>query len=133
MLDEAEALPALLAELAALGLLDLTLFVDNGSRDGSPGLVRAAGGEVLHEPRRGYGYPCLTGARAAAARGATVVVFMEADGTDDPAEAERLARPVLAAPRTSSSARAATRSAAPPPAACPSTSVSATSGWRPAW
>ncbi len=95
MLDEAEALPALLAELAALGLLGLTLFVDNGSRDGSPGLVRAAGGEVLHEPRRGYGYPCLTGARAAAARGAAVVVFMEADGTDDPAEAERLARPVL--------------------------------------
>jgi glycosyltransferase involved in cell wall biosynthesis len=95
MLDEAEALPALLAELASLGLLGPTIFVDNGSRDGSPGLVRAAGGEVLYEPRRGYGYPCLTGALAAAARGATVVVFMEADGTDDPAEAERLAGPVL--------------------------------------
>jgi len=95
VLDEAEALPGLLDELAALGLLDLSLFVDNGSRDGSPALIAAAGGEVLREPRRGYGYPCLTGARAAAARGASVVVFMEADGTDDPAQAELLARPVL--------------------------------------
>lgn len=96
VLDEADALPGLLAELDDLGLLGHTLFVDNGSRDGGPGLIAAAGGEVLREPRRGYGYPCLTGARAAAARGARVVVFMEADGTDDPAEAELLAAPVLA-------------------------------------
>jgi glycosyltransferase involved in cell wall biosynthesis len=95
VLDEADALPALLAELSGLGLLGLTLFVDNGSRDGGPALIRAAGGEVLHEARRGYGYPCLAGARAAAARGADVVVFMEADGTDDPAQARELARPVL--------------------------------------
>ena len=89
-------MPPLLAELSALGLLERTLFVDNGSEDGSVDLIRASGGEVLHEPRRGYGYPCLTGARAAAARGARVVVFMEADGTDDPAQARRLAGPVLA-------------------------------------
>ena len=96
MLDEAEALPALLAELQGLGLLARTLFVDNGSRDGSPALVRAAGGHLLHEPRRGYGYPCLTGARAAAACGASAVVFMEADGTDDPAQVRFLVEPVLA-------------------------------------
>ena len=96
MLDEAEALPALLAELSDLGLLGLTLFVDNGSADGGPDIVRAAGGEVLREPRRGYGYPCLAGARAAAARGARAVVFMEADGTDDPAQVRSLVAPVLA-------------------------------------
>jgi glycosyltransferase involved in cell wall biosynthesis len=114
VLDEAEALPALLAELAALGLLGLTLFVDNGSRDGGPELIRAAGGEVLHEPRRGYAYPCLTGSRVAAARGATVVVFMEADGTDDPAEARDLARPILdgAADLVIGSRRGAVRGAA---------------------
>jgi hypothetical protein len=38
----------------------------------------------------------LTGAREAAARGARVVVFMEADGTDDPAQARHLVGPVLA-------------------------------------
>ena len=96
VLDEVEALPELLAELRGLGLLDRTLFVDNGSSDGGPELVRATGAAFLREPRRGYGYPCLTGARAAAAAGARVVVFMEADGTDDPAQARYLAGPVLA-------------------------------------
>ena len=96
VLDEAEALPALLAELRGLGLLERTLFVDNGSTDGGPELIRTAGATLLREPRRGYGYPCLTGARAAAAAGARAVVFLEADGTDDPAQARYLAGPVLA-------------------------------------
>ena len=96
VLDEAEALPGLLAELQDLGLLAHTLFVDNGSTDDGPELVRAAGATLLHEPRRGYGYPCLTGARAAAAAGARAVVFMEADGTDDPAQARSLVGPILA-------------------------------------
>jgi hypothetical protein len=96
MLDEAEALPALLAELDGLGLLPHTLFVDNGSEDGSPELVRAAGAALLYEPRRGYGYACLTGARAATAAGARAVVFLEADGTDDPSQCRHLVEPVLA-------------------------------------
>jgi glycosyltransferase involved in cell wall biosynthesis len=96
VLDEADALPALLSELRGLSLLERTLFVDNGSADGSVELIRDAGGEVLHEPRRGYGYPCLTGVRAAASRGVRAVVFMEADGTDDPAQVRGLVEPVLA-------------------------------------
>ena len=94
--NEAAALPALLGELRALGLLERTIFVDNGSSDDGPGHIERAGGALLHEPRRGYGYPCLAGARAAVAAGAEVVVFMEADGTDDPDEAAGLAGPVLA-------------------------------------
>jgi len=96
VLDEAEALPALLTELRDLGLLWRTVFVDNGSADGGPELIRASGATLLREPRRGYGYPCLTGARAAAAAGACAVVFMEADGTDDPAQTRYLVEPVLA-------------------------------------
>lgn len=96
VLDEAEALPALLAELRSLGLLERTIFVDNGSSDGGPELVLAAGATLLRERRRGYGYPCLTGARAAAAAGARAVVFLEADGTDDPAQCRLLVGPVLA-------------------------------------
>ena len=96
VLDEAEALPALLTELRDLGLLWRTVFVDNGSADGGPELIRASGATLLREPRRGYGYPCLTGARAAAAAGALAVVFMEADGTDDPAQTRYLVEPVLA-------------------------------------
>ena len=96
VLDEAEALPALLAELDGLGLLERAIFVDNGSADASSELIRAAGATLLREPRRGYGYPCLIGARAAAAAGARAVVFLEADGTDDPAQCRYLAGPVLA-------------------------------------
>jgi glycosyltransferase involved in cell wall biosynthesis len=115
VLDEAGALPSLLAELEDVGLLGRTLFVDNGSTDGSPRIIAAAGGLVLREPRRGYGYPCLTGARAAAARGARAVVFMEADGTDDPAQVRHLVGPILsgAADLVVGERRAAVRPRAP--------------------
>lgn len=96
VLDEAAALPALLADLRGLGLLERTLFVDNGSSDAGPRLIAASGAELLREPRRGYGYPCLSGAREAASRGARAVVFMEADGTDDPAQVRDLVAPILA-------------------------------------
>ena len=96
VLDEAAALPALLAELRGLGLLQRTIFVDNGSTDGSRGLIAAANAALVREPRRGYGFPCLAGARIAAARGVRAVVFLEADGTDDPAQVPRLVEPVLA-------------------------------------
>lgn len=96
VLNEAAALPALLAELRGLDLLGRTLFVDNGSSDGGPTFIVAAGATLLHEARRGYGYPCLAGARAAAVAGARAVVFMEADGTDDPAQVRDLVDPILA-------------------------------------
>ncbi len=96
VLDEAEALPALLIKLRTLDLLRLTIFVDNGSSDDSTQQIERAGAVLLREPRRGYGYPCLSGARAAAEDGAEAIVFMEADGTDDPVQVRRLAGPVLA-------------------------------------
>jgi glycosyltransferase involved in cell wall biosynthesis len=96
-LDEEEALPPLLAELSArAGLLEQTLFVDNGSSDGGPGLVAAAGARRVYEPRRGYDHACMAGLRRALADGAEIVVFMEADGTDDPDDLPRLIGPVLA-------------------------------------
>lgn len=96
MLDEAAALPGLLAEFAAADLLGRAVFVDNGSTDGSDRLVERAGGCAIREPRRGYGYACLAGTDVCRQRGAEVVVFMEADGTDDPRDLPRLVGPVLA-------------------------------------
>jgi len=96
VLDEALALPKLLAEFQAEpGLLERALFVDNGSRDGSRELLLARGATVVEELRRGYGYACLTGAGAALARGAGAVVFMEGDGSDDPRDLPLLVEPVL--------------------------------------
>ena len=72
------------------------VVVDNGSLDRTPELARAAGAEVVAEARRGYGSACLKGVATARAMGATVVVFMDADGSDDPDDAPRLLAPLSA-------------------------------------
>jgi glycosyltransferase involved in cell wall biosynthesis len=67
--------------------------VDNGSTDATAARAAAAGATVVAEPRRGYGRACLSGAEAAAA---DLLVFMDGDGSDDPADLPRLLAPVLA-------------------------------------
>lgn len=69
------------------------LVVDNGSSDGTARVARGAGAEVISEPRRGYGFACLAGARAAS--GADVVLFMDADGSDDLTGAAHVAEIVM--------------------------------------
>lgn len=96
VLDEAAALPGLLAEMSATDVLRRAVFVDNGSSDGSRELIEAVGGLVVGESRRGYGHACRAGAEVCRQKGAGVVVFMEADGTDDPGDLPRLVGPVLA-------------------------------------
>ena len=119
VLDEAEALPALLAELRGLGLLGRTLFVDNGSSDGGPDLILAAGARLLREPRRGYGYPCLTGARAAAARApAPSSSWRPTAPTTRPRCGISSGRSSPASP-ISSSGRGGAPCVAPPPASMP--------------
>ena len=90
-LDEAEALPTVLRELP--DVLDEVVVVDGGSRDGTPEAARAAGARVVVERRRGYGRACATGASATQA---DVVVFLDGDGSDDPAALPALLEPVLA-------------------------------------
>lgn len=54
---------------------------DNGSRDASAELAKAAGARVVHATKRGYGNACRTG--LAAANG-TYIFKLDADGTYDP-------------------------------------------------
>jgi len=77
-------------------LRSIVIVVDNGSRDDTAGVAEAAGALVVHEPRRGYGSACLTGIRHARSLGATVVVLMDADGSDAPADLGRVLSPLLA-------------------------------------
>jgi glycosyltransferase involved in cell wall biosynthesis len=95
-LNEAQALPAVLTDLERLGLLDSTIVVDNGSHDGTGDIARRMGARVEHEPERGYGAACLRGL-AALERDlpGQVVVFMDADRSDDPDFIPELVRPVL--------------------------------------
>jgi glycosyltransferase involved in cell wall biosynthesis len=96
-LDEERAIPATLADLGALGLLGTTIVADNGSVDRTAAVARAAGARVIAEPRRGYGSACLRGldvVRREIPR-ARVVVFLDADRSDDPLIIPDLAAPIL--------------------------------------
>lgn len=99
-LDEAAAIGGVLRGLAAVDAsgfrLREVLVVDNGSRDGTADVARGAGALVVAEPRRGYGAACLTGLAHLRADPPSVVVFLDADGSDDPAELPDLLAPILA-------------------------------------
>lgn len=71
-------------------------MVDNGSTDRTTEVAQQAGASVVSEPRAGYGYACAAGARAAADQGAEVLVFLDADGSFDPAEVPELLAPIEA-------------------------------------
>jgi glycosyltransferase involved in cell wall biosynthesis len=75
--------------------VDVAVVVDNGSTDGTADAAKAAGADVVREARRGYGAACLAGVARARALGADVVLFLDADGSDDPADASRLLEPVV--------------------------------------
>jgi glycosyltransferase involved in cell wall biosynthesis len=73
---------------------DIQVFVvNNGSTDHTAAEAEAAGATVVDEPRRGYGYACAAG--VAAAEGADAVLFMDGDGSFDPAEMGLLLQPIV--------------------------------------
>lgn len=92
-LNEAESISQVLKAIPRWAEIEI-LVVDGGSTDSTPKIAEAQGAAVLHEPRRGYGRACATG--AAAARGA-VIAFMDADGADDPTHLPELIAPIQAA------------------------------------
>lgn len=79
--------------LQQAGISDIVV-VDNGSTDATAEEARAAGARVVSEPRRGYGWACLAGVRAAG--GAELIVLMDGDGSDAPEDVLRVVAPVQA-------------------------------------
>ena len=88
-LNEADSIGVLLRQLPPL--FAQIVVVDNGSEDATGEVARAAGAQVVREPRRGYGRACLAGL-AALRPEITAVVIMDADLSDDPADVQRLAK-----------------------------------------
>lgn len=84
-LDEERALPAVLAEIPR-DLVRRVVVCDNGSRDRTAEVAREGGAEVVHEPRRGYGSACLRALARLREDPPDVVVFLDGDRSDRPAE-----------------------------------------------
>lgn len=88
-LDEAEALPAVIAALPDGWPV---LVVDNGSTDATADVARDLGARVVAEPRRGYGAAVHAGLVAA---DADVVAFLDGDGSLDAGVLPGLVRAVV--------------------------------------
>src|SRR5262249_17794025 len=94
--NEAASLGLVLADIPAADVAEVVV-VDSDSTDGTPEIAARAGARVVREPRRGYGRACLTGLGHVASP--DVVVFLDGDYSDRPAE-----MPGLRAPRRAGTA-----------------------------
>jgi glycosyltransferase involved in cell wall biosynthesis len=92
--NEAGAIGLVVAALPR-DLIDLIIVVDGGSTDGTAAVARAAGATTVGQDRPGYGAACAAGVRAATGAGAEVLVFLDGDYADDPADLPRVLGPVL--------------------------------------
>jgi glycosyltransferase involved in cell wall biosynthesis len=90
--NEASAIGRVLRDLPR-DLATEILVVDSNSTDGTPEIAAGMGARVLQEPRRGYGRACLTGLASATAP--DIVVFLDGDYSDRPAELPMLLGPIL--------------------------------------
>jgi glycosyltransferase involved in cell wall biosynthesis len=68
------------------------IVVDNGSSDNTVEQASSAGARVILEPRPGYGYACLAGAKAAKSE---IIVFLDGDRSDDPGQLHTVVGPLV--------------------------------------
>src|SRR5271155_5486002 len=90
--NEALSIGRVLADLP-MDLVTEVIVVDSNSSDDTREIAARMGARVIPEPRRGYGRACLTG--LAAANSPDVVVFLDGDYSDRPAELPILLAPII--------------------------------------
>ena len=91
-LNEAGNIQQLVQEVRAAAPVD-AIVVDNGSTDSTADEAKAAGAQVISEPRRGYGYACAAG--VAAVKDSDVLVFMDGDYSFSPSDLPALLTPIM--------------------------------------
>ena len=97
-LNEEASLPRVLRDIPPVGRV---IVVDNGSTDRTADVASAAGASVVQEPHRGYGAACLKGLATISAGNDAgqalprVVVFLDADYSDDPKVLPTLVHPIF--------------------------------------
>ena len=99
-LDEAETIGALIEEIWAVAgdptlpvTIEDVLVVDNGSTDATAQRAADAGATVIAEPRRGYGRACAAGALGSPP--VDLLVFMDGDRSENPADLPMMLEPLL--------------------------------------
>ena len=74
--------------------VDAVVVADNGSTDSTAQTAIAAGAQVVSVPEAGYGRACLAAIETAGEL--DILVFMDGDASDDPADLPALLAPILA-------------------------------------
>ncbi len=94
--NEAVSLPGVLGGITRLGIPgSVSVVVDDGSEDATASVAEACGAIVVrHERNRGLGAALRTGLAAARDLDARAVVYLDADGEYDPADARALLAPI---------------------------------------
>lgn len=90
--NEGEAIARVLADVPS-DVVTEVIVVDSNSTDGTPEIAARMGARVIREPRRGYGQACLTG--LASSKNPDIVVFLDGDYSDRPAELPLLIAPIV--------------------------------------
>ncbi|RJQ50602.1 MAG: glycosyltransferase family 2 protein [Nitrospiraceae bacterium] len=93
-LNEEKTLPLVLNDIPK-SMVDEVVVIDNGSSDRTSEIAKELGAVVLHETRKGYGYPCLRGIEYLKTKNPDVVVFVDGNYSDHPAEISKLVEPVI--------------------------------------
>ena len=89
-LDEEQSIGAVI-EAIPRDIVAEVIVVDGGSHDATREVARERGARVLSEPLRGYGRACARGVSEAHGE---IVVFLDADGANDPRDIRALVAPI---------------------------------------
>lgn len=93
-LNEAQSIGKVIDSIPA-SLSETIIVVDNGSTDGTGEIARQKGAIVIREERRGYGSACLSGIGEADNYSPDILIFIDADSSDDPDDLERVLEELL--------------------------------------
>ncbi|MBI4697655.1 MAG: glycosyltransferase family 2 protein [Nitrospirae bacterium] len=93
-LNEEKTLPKVIGDIPK-DLVDEVVVVDNGSTDKTSLIARYLGANVLFESKKGYGYPCLKGIEYLRGKDPDIIVFLDGNYSDYPAEIIKLVDPIV--------------------------------------
>jgi glycosyltransferase involved in cell wall biosynthesis len=91
-LNEEKSLPKVIRDLPSF--IDEIIVCDNGSIDNTSKVATEAGARAVTEPEKGYGAACLK-AIEAVDTDTDIILFIDADYSDYPAEAKSIISPIV--------------------------------------